>query len=427
MHCRPLDPGDRYHQRLANIVEETRLATGAPRLECFTVATLGLNAFSFSDLRGGAIVGVTEGALSRLSRQQLQAVVAHEFGHILSGSYVTVTASCLLFGIYGGLEEQLEGAGDLEGSSGATSVQGGALAVAGWLRLVRAASSLCDAALSRDRERQADLAAARFTRDPLSLAEALRLIAAHPGGAGSIPEGLAPLCIRDPQVAPDGFLAKWRRTHPPIEERIATLLHLANVSPREFADQADAALERFERREHQSAAPAAVSPIVAVRAAAGAAGVSPGAAGAGFGAIPSVALSGAAGAANCPRCGATLRRLDYEGKLIDACGNCGGCLVTGDALGAILARREVGFTAAQRRLAEEIAANGDDRRREARAARGAPNGDLISCPRCGRTMLRRHFSYEHALDVDRCLVCDVVWFGRDGLEALQILTERQVD
>ena len=44
MHCEPLDPGDRYHQRLANIVEEMRIATGGPRIECFTVRTLGLNA-----------------------------------------------------------------------------------------------------------------------------------------------------------------------------------------------------------------------------------------------------------------------------------------------------------------------------------------------------------------------------------------------
>ena len=41
MHCRPLDPGDRYHARLANIVEEMRLATGAPRIECVTVRTVG--------------------------------------------------------------------------------------------------------------------------------------------------------------------------------------------------------------------------------------------------------------------------------------------------------------------------------------------------------------------------------------------------
>ncbi len=43
MHCRPLDSGDRYHERLANIVEEMRIATGAPRIECVTVRTVGFN------------------------------------------------------------------------------------------------------------------------------------------------------------------------------------------------------------------------------------------------------------------------------------------------------------------------------------------------------------------------------------------------
>ena len=41
--------------------------------------------------------------------------------------------------------------------------------------------------------------------------------------------------------------------------------------------------------------------------------------------------------------------------------------------------------------------------------------------------MRGHFNYEHALEVDRCTICDLVWFDRDELEALQILTERQVD
>ena len=59
MRCRPLDADDRYHRRLADIVAELRIATGAPRVECVTVPTVGFNAFAFSDLRGGAVIGVT--------------------------------------------------------------------------------------------------------------------------------------------------------------------------------------------------------------------------------------------------------------------------------------------------------------------------------------------------------------------------------
>ena len=40
-------------------------------------------------------------------------------------------------------------------------------------------------------------------------------------------------------------------------------------------------------------------------------------------------------------------------------------------------------------------------------------------------MMRRHYSYEHAVEVDYCSPCDLYWFEKDELEALQILLERQ--
>ncbi len=265
MHCRPLDPGDRYHERLANIVEEMRIATGGPRIQCVTVRTVGFNAFAFSDLHGGGVIGVTEGALARLSRQQLQAVVAHEFAHILSGGYVTVTVSCLLFGIYSSLVEKLDDVADAGADTDAASATLGMVPLRSWLWLMQLASSVVSSALSRERERQADLAAVRYTRDPLALAEALRTVGRHPGGAGYIPEGLAPLCIR--ATGSLGWPAvSWRDSHPPLEERIGALLGVAHVSRAEFEGQAERAGEDLERREHWSPAPApARAPALPVR------------------------------------------------------------------------------------------------------------------------------------------------------------------
>src|SRR5664280_345326 len=122
--------------------------------------------------------------LAREARQQLQGVVAHEFAHILSGTYVTVTVSCLLFGIYSSLGDKLEAAALAGGGSRAIPVALAAVALRGWLWALQVASSVTNAALSRERELQADFAAARYTRDPLSLAEALRVIGRHPGGGG---------------------------------------------------------------------------------------------------------------------------------------------------------------------------------------------------------------------------------------------------
>ena len=421
LHCEPLDAGDRYHQRLSNIVEEMRLATGGPRIDCFTVRTLGLNAFAFSDLHGQGVIGVTEGALARLSRQQLQGVVAHEFGHILSGNYVTVTVSCLLFGIYSEIGDRLEDAALATGSTRAAPFALVAIALRGWLWVLQLASSVTNSALSRERERQADLAAARYTRDPLSLAEALRIIGRHPGGAGYIPEGLAPLCIRDTQSRIPWLLGSRRTTHPPIGERVDALLALANVSAQDFAHQVDTAAETFDKREHWTAAPAA-----------GAAGrrIGMGTAGAAVGPAVSALVTppagaSAGGAMTCPACGAGLTRADYEGVWVSVCDSCGGRLVSTAEVSKILARREVAISAEQQRLAGLMASGGDQLRRAALLARGRPGVGLIACPKCAKTMIRRHFSYEHAAEIDYCSICDLFWFEKDELEALQILVERQ--
>jgi Zn-dependent protease with chaperone function/Zn-finger nucleic acid-binding protein len=426
MHCKPLDPADRYHQRLANVVEEMSIATGSPHIECVTVETVGLNAFAFSDLHGGGVVGVTEGALARLSRQQLEAVVAHEFGHILSGSYVTVTVSCLLFGIYTALGEDLEAAAAASVGSMVGPFTVIALALRGWLWVLQLASSVTNAALSRERERQADVAAARYTRDPLSLAEALRIVGRHPGGAGYIPDGLGPLCIRDTEGHPPWLLGSWRQTHPPIGERVDMLLALAHVSPDDFDRQAEKAAETFDKREHWAPPPqAGGAGTQLVPAEAPAAAGTPASPMAGAIAFTTGAVAVSAGAMTCPSCGAGLRPADYEGLRITVCASCGGRLLATDEVRRILARREVGFSDEQRRLADLVVADGDRLRRAARLARGRPGVELIPCPRCGKTMMRRHFSYQHAVEIDYCSICDLFWFEKDELEALQILSERQ--
>jgi Zn-dependent protease with chaperone function/Zn-finger nucleic acid-binding protein len=424
MHGRPLDPGDRYHQRLANIVEEMRIATGAPRIECVTVRTVGFNAFAFSDLRGGGVIGVTEGALARLSRQQLQAVVAHEFAHILSGSYVTVTVSCLLFGIYSSLADTLEGAADAGSDDDAGAAAIGALPLRGWLGLMQLASSVVSAAISRERERQADLAAARYTRDPLALAEALRIVGRHPGGAGYIPEGLGPLCIRA-TGSPGWPAVSWRDTHPPLEERIRALLTVASVSPQDFERQAAQASEDHARREHWAPAPRPAGAAAGAPAAAPATAAIPTAAPDSTAAVRAAAPGSRPTAMTCPSCGAGLASAAYEGIDVWLCERCGGRLVSTPQVGKLLARREASFTDDQERLADVLSSGGDRLRRAAVLARGRPGVMLIGCPSCSAPMMRCHYSYEYAVEVDRCVRCDLLWFEKDELEALQILVERQ--
>ncbi|HJW75423.1 MAG TPA: M48 family metalloprotease, partial [Thermoleophilia bacterium] len=279
MCARPLDPDDRYHRRLRNIVDEMALAAGCSRLRCVVVPTMGMNAFAFSDFDGGGTIGVTEGAVARLTRQQLEAVVAHEAAHVLAGDCRTVTAACLLFGVYSGALAGFEEADvGMEGGRGEPSFvpvalmlhYGFVLVLAGILALLALASALISSAVSRQREYRADAAAVRCTRDPLSLAQALAMMERHPGGAGYIAPGLAALCIRPTESGAWGWLDRLSETHPPTDRRIAVLLGFAGVSEKQLAASAFEAEEALEQREHFGVPRGqAVVPLAAAAVAAG--------------------------------------------------------------------------------------------------------------------------------------------------------------
>ena len=483
MHAQPLDPDDRFHQRLADIVEEMRIATGGPAIRCLTVSTVGMNAFAFSDLHGSACIGVTEGALSRLSRQQLEAVVAHEFGHVLSGDYVTATSACLLFGVYTSLGDALDDA-MVAGAGTPALLLLGAVGLRALLGLLQLGSAVTNAAISRQRESLADLAAARYTRDPLSLAQALQMMVRHPGGGGYIPDGLSALCIRPTDLNPRSVVQRAMATHPPVNDRIVRLLNIAHVGWDQFQQQAAVAEQVFEEREHISQAPgvsaaaagaAALStglvagaPAVAVAAAASVAAAATGPAPdtapptttalasppppttMSLAIMPPMAIPAAATnlprvlsatmppaaadslrshdahrrALACPACGVPLESYDYEGSTIFVCRSCGGRLVSTAQVQRILARREMRFDESEQRLADYTVEHGDELRRAFAQKRASGQTTHIACPRCGRTMMRRHYSYDYAIEVDLCMVCDRFWFEHDELEALQAIVER---
>jgi len=132
------------------------------------------------------------------------------------------------------------------------------------------------------------------------------------------------------------------------------------------------------------------------------------------------------GAQRCPVCAAALQPLSYEGATVLACRTCGGRLVGETEVGRIIARREMGFTAGQERIADQVFAQGNLLRRMVQQQRAAFLANLVTCPTCGRTMTRRHYNYAYAVAVDVCEICGVFWFDKDELEVLQILIERQI-
>ncbi|MEO0206089.1 MAG: M48 family metalloprotease, partial [candidate division WOR-3 bacterium] len=99
-NAKPPDKNDRYHHIFQNIVDEISISAGKIDVEPYVVPTIAMNAFAIQDIYGRNIIGVTEGLISRLSRDELQAVLAHEMAHIVSNDSLLTTIASSLFGLY---------------------------------------------------------------------------------------------------------------------------------------------------------------------------------------------------------------------------------------------------------------------------------------------------------------------------------------
>ena len=82
----PPNAQDLNQRKLLNVVEEMAIASGTPVPPVYLLANEeGFNAFAAGFSPRDAIIGVTQGAIDQLSREQLQGVIAHEFSHIFNG------------------------------------------------------------------------------------------------------------------------------------------------------------------------------------------------------------------------------------------------------------------------------------------------------------------------------------------------------
>lgn len=236
---RRIDPRtpDLAERRLLNVVEEMAIASGIPVPAVYVLdEEPGLNAFAAGLSTADAAVAVTRGTLEKLTRDELQGVIAHEFSHILNGDMrlnVRITAvvfGILVIGLIGqGILRSL-GRGRVRSSGGGKDKGSGiALVLAAGLALLIIGyigyffGRLIQAAVSRQREYLADASAVQFTRNPLGIGGALKKIGGYALGgtmlnrhAGEIGHFFIAQAFRS------GFGGLWA-THPPLEERIRAI------------------------------------------------------------------------------------------------------------------------------------------------------------------------------------------------------------
>ncbi len=220
----PGDVTETKRRQLRNVVEEISIASGVPVPEIYVLEQeSGINAFAAGYSPSDAAVAVSRGCLERLSRAELQGVVAHEFSHVLNGDMrLNIRLMGILFGILMiGLagRQVLRGArygGKKEGMP--LVVIGLSLAAIGYIGLFF--GRLIQAAVSRQREFLADASAVQFTREPEGIAGALKKIAAlsnHGLFEAADPEEVSHMLFAD------GVARLLFATHPPLDERIRAI------------------------------------------------------------------------------------------------------------------------------------------------------------------------------------------------------------
>jgi Zn-dependent protease with chaperone function len=219
--------GDLALKRLHNVVEEMAIASGVTMPEVYVLENEdGINAFAAGNSPADAAIAVTRGAATRLKREELQGVVAHEFSHILNGD---MRLNLRLLGWTFGLlavaivartvlnSSPNVSRGSRKDGAGALMLAALAVMLLGYIGVFF--GRLLQAAVSRNRERLADASSVQFTRNPTGLSGALLKIAGtHSGSRLVTPEA--------EEVAHMLFAAGLPRlfaTHPPIEERLKAL------------------------------------------------------------------------------------------------------------------------------------------------------------------------------------------------------------
>jgi heat shock protein HtpX len=245
----PTTPEER---QLVNVVEEMAIAAGLPKPRIHIIPDDDPNALAAGLEPASSHIAVTHGLLRLCSRDELQAVIAHEMGHIRNLDTRLLT---LLAGLVGavalvsdGLGRVMRGGVRVSGggrsrvSAGGGGGGGGgkkgnplivillALWIVSWL-LAPLIVRLLALSVSRQREYLADATSAQFTRNPMALASALEKIEHADAPTSSIKRGTAHLCIADPLgrrvTRREGRLADFLGTHPPMAIRVARLKAMA--------------------------------------------------------------------------------------------------------------------------------------------------------------------------------------------------------
>ena len=215
------------HAHLINTVEGLSIAAGIPQPKVYIIPGAQINAMAMGTSPKKASVAVTEGALQKLNRQELEGVIAHELSHIKNYDIRVMVLASVLVGIivftseimlrsflFGGISN-----GNREGGrSNLIFIVIGIVL----LLLAPAIAQIIKLAISRKREYLADASGALLTRYPKGLADALKKIKNDTSELNTASNANAHMYISSPFKKKQWFAGLFQ-THPNVDDRIKKL------------------------------------------------------------------------------------------------------------------------------------------------------------------------------------------------------------
>lgn len=216
---------------LFNLVENLSIATGTPMPRVYIIEDSAPNAFATGRDPKHASVAFTTGILQKLTKLELEGVVAHELSHVRNYDIRLMAVVTILVGLVALLADMFFRMMWYSGGR-RNDDRGGGGAIIYLIAIILALLSpliaqLIHLAISRRREFLADASGALITRNPDSLASALLKIGGDKEPLEVANKGTAHLYfanpLKDVTSSGVGWFANLFNTHPPIEERISAL------------------------------------------------------------------------------------------------------------------------------------------------------------------------------------------------------------
>lgn len=219
------------NKQLINILDGLMVSSGLQhRPKLYVEDSPQANAFATGRNPENAVICVTTGLLQKMDYYELEAVVAHELGHIKNYDIRLSAVITVMVGLIVMLADMFSRILIFGGSSNDNNKGGNPIImVIGLVCLIVSPifATLMQLAVSRRREYLADATAVEFTRNPEGLISALSKLGADTAVMDNASTSTAHMYIANPfKKGRKAKSTSWFSTHPSIEDRIEAIRNI---------------------------------------------------------------------------------------------------------------------------------------------------------------------------------------------------------